>query len=105
VRRERPRGEKGDGGDRRACRGVEEEVVSSRDDHEQQEERIGDPCEAQGQVGRIASEACSDDASPATSPRVASYTPYKSTIVANSIGSEWRVDSQPRRFAAAVHGK
>jgi hypothetical protein len=25
VRRERPRGEKGDAGDRRACRGVEEE--------------------------------------------------------------------------------
>lgn len=54
---ERTRGEKRDAGDRRACRGVEEEVVSSRDDHEQHEERIGNPSEAHDQVRPIASEA------------------------------------------------
>src|SRR5438067_1030470 len=35
-------------------------------------------------------------ASPATSPRVASYAAYRPSTIASSTGSEWRLDSQPR---------
>ena len=43
MRDERPGGQERNARDGRACRGVHEEVVSGRDDHEQHERRIGEP--------------------------------------------------------------